>query len=105
MKYKILLIYDIPVSSKENRKKYQKFHKYIIHSGFLMLQESVYVKSMNTSESYSKLKSELKTLSPSNSNIRILKLTDKTFEKLEVIRGNQTLEEKILSNNIRILEF
>lgn len=35
-------MFDLPVVTAHDRKEYTKFRKYLLKSGFLMLQESVY---------------------------------------------------------------
>lgn len=41
---RILVFFDLPVTTAEDRRVYQSFRKYLIKNGFLMLQESVYCK-------------------------------------------------------------
>lgn len=41
---RILVFFDLPVTTGEERRAYTKFRKFLIKDGFLMLQESVYCK-------------------------------------------------------------
>lgn len=41
---RILVFFDLPVLTLENRRAYIKFRKHLLKSGFMMLQESVYCK-------------------------------------------------------------
>ena len=41
---RVLVMFDLPVLTSKNMRDYRKFRKYLIRSGFLMLQESVYCK-------------------------------------------------------------
>ena len=41
---RILVFFDLPVTTEDDRRVYRTFRKYLIKSGFLMLQESVYCK-------------------------------------------------------------
>ena len=41
---RIIVMFDLPVVSANDRREYTRFRKYLIKSGFLMLQESVYCK-------------------------------------------------------------
>lgn len=103
-KYVILLFYDIPNTNKEEQKKYLKFNKYIKSIGFIMMQESVYIMNINTKERYMTIKRDLKITAPINSNIRSLLITNNVFEKVEVISGEKTFRENIISKKIRVLE-
>lgn len=40
---RILVFFDLPVVTDEERRIYRTFRKYLIKNGFLMLQESVIV--------------------------------------------------------------
>ena len=39
---RLLVLFDLPVTTTEERREYTKFRKYLIKSGFMMFQESVY---------------------------------------------------------------
>ncbi|WP_459592815.1 CRISPR-associated endonuclease Cas2 [Enterococcus cecorum] len=44
---RILVFFDLPVLSLEQRRDYRSFRKFLIKDGFIMLQESVYCKMVN----------------------------------------------------------
>lgn len=49
MRYRIMrlmIMFDLPVETSEERKEYRKFRKNLINEGFIMIQYSVYVKSL-----------------------------------------------------------
>lgn len=41
---RIIVMFDLPVITASDRRAYTQFRKYLIKSGFLMMQESVYCK-------------------------------------------------------------
>ena len=41
---RVLVFFDLPVITSENRRAYSKFRKFLLKNGFMMLQESVYCK-------------------------------------------------------------
>ena len=41
---RILVMFDLPTETSEERRDYRKFRKNLIKNGFIMMQESVYVK-------------------------------------------------------------
>lgn len=41
---RVLVFFDLPVTTSENRRAYVHFRKFLLKNGFLMLQESVYCK-------------------------------------------------------------
>ena len=42
---RVLVMFDLPTETSLQRKNYRKFRKTLIKNGFIMMQESVYVKS------------------------------------------------------------
>jgi CRISPR-associated protein Cas2 len=46
---RVLVFFDLPVVTGEQRRAYVKFRKFLVKNGFLMLQESVYCKLALTS--------------------------------------------------------
>ena len=41
---RILVFFDLPVLTEKERRDYRQFRKFLIRSGFMMMQESVYCK-------------------------------------------------------------
>ena len=41
---RVMVLFDLPTITEKNRAEYRKFHKFLIQEGFIMMQESVYVK-------------------------------------------------------------
>ena len=41
---RIMVFFDLPMETSRDRKEYTIFHKFLIKSGFIMMQKSVYSK-------------------------------------------------------------
>lgn len=41
---RIIVMFDLPVVTSAERQEYTKFRKFLLKSGFIMMQESVYTK-------------------------------------------------------------
>ena len=41
---RVVVFFDLPVLTEANRRDYRVFRKFLIKSGFMMVQESVYCK-------------------------------------------------------------
>ena len=51
---RILVMFDLPTETSEDRRNYRKFRKNLIKNGFIMMQESVYVRlAMNQGSAFS----------------------------------------------------
>lgn len=46
---RIIVFFDLPVTTAKSRRDYYIFRKYLIKSGFVMMQESVYCKLVQNS--------------------------------------------------------
>lgn len=47
MRYRIMrlmVMFDLPVETSEQRREYRKFRKKLINEGFMMMQYSIYVR-------------------------------------------------------------
>lgn len=38
---RILVLFDLPITTLENKRSYRAFRKYLLKNGFMMMQESV----------------------------------------------------------------
>ncbi len=103
-KYVMFLFYDIPNSNKKESYKYTRFRKYILSIGFVMLQESVYVKTIKTKDKYFIIKRDLKLSAPKGADIRSLIVTQNIYDNMDLISGEMNFNEKIISKKIRVLE-
>ena len=41
---RIIIFFDLPIETVQDRREYSRFHKYLVKNGFLMMQKSVYCK-------------------------------------------------------------
>lgn len=78
-----IIFFDLPTTTKSERRAYNRFLKNLKKNGFCMLQESVYTKlSMNETVVASTMK-EIKKILPSNGFVSALTITEKQFASIE----------------------
>ncbi len=85
-------MFDLPVVTSHDRKEYTRFRKYLIKSGFYMLQESVYCKLALNSTMTDFIIENLKKNKPEKGLVQALKVTEKQFERMEYIVGEKQAE-------------
>ncbi len=96
---RIILFFDLPVVTEEERRIYSLFRKRLIKSGYMMIQYSVYSKIFSNRDSAQKHISTLKNFVPKKGSIRIMLVTEKQYTRMEILVGNKSkLEEKITPN-------
>lgn len=84
---RILVMFDLPVGTVSERREYTKFRKYLIKSGYLMLQESIYCKLAQNSTVADALMDNLRKNKPESGLVQVLKVTEKQYEKMEYLVG------------------
>lgn len=94
-------MFDLPVMTSHDRKEYTKFRKYLIKSGFYMLQESVYCKLALNSTMADSVIENLKKNKPEEGLVQALKVTEKQFERMEYIVGEK--QSEVLDTDERLV--
>nr|MDN4744552.1 CRISPR-associated endonuclease Cas2 [Lachnospiraceae bacterium C1.1] len=84
---RILVMFDLPVTTAAGRREYFLFRKFLIKSGFLMLQESIYCKIAQNSTMADSIVDNIKKNKPSAGLVQVLKVTEKQYSKMEYIVG------------------
>ncbi len=86
---RVIVFFDLPVETSAERRAYSKFRKFLIKSGFIMVQNSVYSKlalNMTVSESIMK---KVREASPDKGIIQMLAITEKQYSKMEYVLGEK----------------
>lgn len=84
---RIIVMFDLPNETPLHRHNYGKFRRYLIKSGFMMLQESIYVKLALNQNMANSIVDSIKKNKPPEGLVQILSVTEKQFSKMEIITG------------------
>ena len=98
---RILVMFDLPVTTAAERKEYTRFRKYLIKSGFLMLQESIYCKMSPNSTVADAVIENVRKNKPEKGLVQVLRVTEKQYAKMEFIVGEGKSE--VLSSDERLV--
>lgn len=85
----LFALFDLPVDKPELRREYTQFRKALLKSGFTMLQYSVYAHYVASEESDEALRRKVHAALPSHGQVRLVSVTDRQFEKMEVYVGKK----------------
>ena len=91
---RILVFFDLPVKTKKERKVATQFRNFLIKYGYYMLQYSVYVRLCNGIDSVNLHKERLKLGVPNNGSIRVLTVTEKQYDSIDILLGKKLKYEK-----------
>ena len=83
----LITMFDLPTDTKEARRAYQLFRECLLNNGFLMLQFSVYGRHCPSEENTNVHIRRIIRMLPDEGEVRILKITDKQFERMQVFYG------------------
>ena len=98
---RILVMFDFPVGTESERKNYRLFRKYLIKSGFLMLQESVYCKIAQNTTVADAIIANVRKNGPDDGLVQVLKITEKQYSRMEYIVGES--KSDVLDSDERLV--
>lgn len=100
---RVMIMFDLPTDTKEERRLYSKFRKGLISEGFLMMQYSIYIKSCINKDSAESRVNYVKRILPPDGHVRALTITEKQYEKMKILLGEEDKNIEILGDNRTIL--
>lgn len=89
---RILVLFDLPVISSDDRRAYRHFRKAMLKKGFIMLQESVYCRMVLNKTMAEQVLDSIKREKPEKGLVMSLMITEKQFERMELITGEFTTD-------------
>ncbi len=98
---RVFVMFDLPTDTSVHRKAYRDFRKFLLVNGFIMLQESVYVKLVLNGTSVRLLEKQLREHKPVDGHICLLTVTEKQYSKMEILTGEVQLE--VLDTTERVI--
>ena len=89
---RVLIFFDLPTETVEDKREYRRFRKLLIQNGFLMLQESVYCRMLLTPSAGNAVLNLIRKNRPSQGIVQTLMITEKQFAGMEYIIGERQSE-------------
>ena len=85
---RMLVMFDMPTETANDRKAYRQFRKFLINEGFIMHQFSVYTKILLNN-------------TPKNGHITALTVTEKQFSRMIYLSGTQ--DKRVAQSDQRLI--
>lgn len=92
---RMIVFFDLPVETAQQRKRYRLFRKFLIKEGYLMLQESVYAKLVVNDGAAEAAIMRLRKNRPPEGLVQVLKVTEKQFAGMIDITGNRAPYDEV----------
>lgn len=84
----VLVFFDLPTETKQDRKYYSVFRKKMLNDGFQMFQFSIYMRHCSSRENAEVHIKRAKASLPPKGNVGIMCITDKQFGMMEIFQGH-----------------
>lgn len=98
---RVIVFFDLPVKTKKDRREYSNFRKFLVKSGFMMMQESVYSKLALNQNVANSICDSIKKHKPSAGLVQMLTVTEKQYSKMEMVVGSN--DSNVVANDERLL--
>lgn len=84
---RLIVFFDLPMETAYQRREYARFRKFLMKSGFLMLQKSVYVKLAIDGRAVGSYVASLMQNVPADGLVQALQVTEKQYAGMYQIAG------------------
>ena len=88
----VLIFFDLPTETSEEKKLAAKFRKEIMQDGFNMFQFSIYLRHCASRENAEVHTKRIKNSLPEHGKIGVMQITDKQFGMMELFYGKKPVE-------------
>ncbi len=85
----LMVMFDLPVKTKPQKRRYAQFRGTLLGEGFSQLQYSVYARPFLSEEASEPCRNMLTRELPPQGNVRILLVTDRQFGKMRSFYGKK----------------
>lgn len=99
---RIIVMFDLPVETKVDRQNYRLFRRYLLQSGFIMMQESIYCKLVLNKTVGNTVQNGVRIHKPPKGLVQMMSITEKQFGNIEYIVGDAHTE--IINSTERYIE-
>lgn len=100
---RMLVMFDLPTETLADRREYNRFRKFLITNGFMMMQESIYSKLMLNATVQASVMAQIRKNKPKDGVVQVLTITEKQFSRMEFLVGEY--DGDVVASDKRLLEF
>lgn len=98
----MIVFFDLPMLTDKNRLEYNRFRKFLIKNGFIMMQKSVYSKLLANNVASASIRNVIACNLPSEGIIELLEITENQFSRIEYLLGDR--KSAVIDSCDRIVE-
>lgn len=98
---RVIVFFDLPTETTEDKRNYRKFRQVLLKNGFLMMQESVYCRMLITPGGGRAIVDTIRKNKPPSGIVQILTVTEKQFAGMEYICGER--DSEVIDSDERLI--
>ena len=83
----VMVFFDLPTETKEQRKDAARFRNHLIKNGFTMFQYSIYIRHCSSKENAETHRKRVTQQMPGDGKICIMTITDRQFDEIKIYEG------------------
>jgi CRISPR-associated protein Cas2 len=96
---RLMLFFDLPMVTKNEKRRYTQFRRFLLNDGYDMIQFSVYGRILNGHDAETKHMKRLLLHLPPEGSVRTLTVTEKQFASMQFLVGLPLFQEKQVNAN------
>ena len=100
---RLIVFFDLPTATSENRRNYRRFRKDLISNGFFMLQESVYCRMVINEAMAKSVVARIESFKPPQGMVCAMIITEKQFAGISFIVGDMKSDVVTTEQSLVIL--
>ena len=100
---RLMVFFDLPTATSENRRIYRRFRKDLILNGFFMLQESVYCRMVINEAMAKSVVARIESFKPPQGMVCAMIITEKQFAGISFIVGDMKSDVVTTEQSLVIL--
>lgn len=85
----VMVLFDLPVTTKEERRAYTQFRDFLLDQSFSMAQFSVYIRHTTGRAQLSPIIKLIESAVPPEGKVDILQFTDRQYADIVSLRGRK----------------
>lgn len=91
---RMMVFFDLPMVTRDERRAYMLFRRFLLNDGYDMIQFSIYGRILNGSDAEEKHMKRLLANLPPEGSVRMLTVTEKQFAGMKILVGSPHFQEK-----------
>ena len=96
---RIILFFDLPITTVAGKREYRRFIKYLESDGFIRIQYSVFFRLCINTDSARTVSKRLMHECPKDGNIRFIIITESQYQSITNVNESYSLQESITTTD------